>query len=108
LAQCEHGDGVGVKIYAVHFENDPAKQSVQVEQRQNHRSYLQRCGARIVSAGALHRDENAEAVGGLWLVRAHSELEVRGLIEEDPYFIHELRRTIRVWMYSPSLGEAEH
>jgi len=91
-----------VKIYAVHFENDPAKQSVQAQQRENHRSYLQRCGERIVSAGALHRDENAEAVGGLWLVRGSSELDVRSLIEEDPYFVHELRRTIRVWMYSPS------
>ncbi len=94
-----------MKIYAVHFENDPARQSVHAEQRQNHRNYLQRCGERIISAGALHSDENAEAVGGLWLVRAQSELDARSLIEEDPYFIHELRRTIRVWMYAPSLAD---
>jgi uncharacterized protein YciI len=94
-----------VKIYAVHFENDPDKHAVQAEQRENHRSFLQRCGDRIVSAGALHRDENAEPVGGLWLVRGSSELDVRSLIEEDPYFAHELRRTIRVWMSSPSTDD---
>ena len=92
-----------MKIYAVHFEDDPTKQSVRDEYQQGHRGYLQQCGERIVNAGVLHREGGNAPLGGLWLVRGASELDVRALIEADPFFAHGLRRTIRVWQFVPSL-----
>ena len=93
-----------MKFYAVHFEDDPTKQSVRGEHQQEHEQFLQRCGERIVNAGVLHREGGATPVGGLWVVRGASELDVRGLIEADPFFVHGLRRTIRLWQFSPSPG----
>ena len=97
-----------MKLYAVHLEDDPTKQSVRAEQQESHQRYLRQCGERIVNAGVLHRDANSAPIGGFWLVRGSSELEVRGLIEADPFFVHEVRRTVRVWMYSPSIDSGEH
>lgn len=93
-----------MKMYAVHFEDDPAKQSARDEHQQSHERYLKQSGDRFVSAGVLQRESNDTAVGGLWIVRAESELDVRSLIEADPFFIHELRRTIRVWEFSSLLA----
>lgn len=92
------------KLYAVHFEDDPAAQFVRDEQQRAHDQYLSGCGERIVNAGDLSREGSHVAVGGLWIVRGNSELDVRGLIEADPYFTHGLRRTIRIWQFSPSPG----
>ena len=92
------------KLYAVHFEDDPAAQSVRDEQSKAHEQYLRDCGERIVNAGGLHREGSQVVVGGLWIVHGNSELDVRDLIESDPYFTNGLRRTIRIWQYSPSSG----
>ena len=92
-----------MKVFAVHFEDDPTKQSVRDKHQQDHYDYLQHCAERIANAGVLHREGSTAPVGGLWLVHGSSELDVRGLIEADPFFVHGLRRTIRVWRFSPSL-----
>ncbi|MFT5173169.1 MAG: hypothetical protein ACI8W7_001340 [Gammaproteobacteria bacterium] len=93
-----------MEVFAVHFEDEPTKQSVRDEYQQDHHDYLQRCAARMVNAGVLHRDEGGSPVGGFWLVRGSSELSVRELIEADPFFVHGLRRTVRVWQFVSSLA----
>lgn len=93
-----------MKLYAVHFEDDPNKQSVRDRHQQSHLGYLQDCGERIVDAGVLSREGSDAPLGGLWLVRGSSELDVRGLIETDPFFVHGLRRTVRVWLFSSSFS----
>ena len=95
-----------MEIYAVHFEDEPAKRSVRDEYQQAHLAYLQDCSARIVNAGVLHRDGSQSPLGGFWLVRGSSELDVRGLIEADPFFVHGLRRTVRLWRFVSSLAAA--
>jgi uncharacterized protein YciI len=94
-----------VEVYAVHFEDEPSKQSVRDKYKQDHNEYLQHCAARIVNAGVLHRSDSASPLGGLWLVRGLNELDVRGVIEADPYFVHGLRRTVRVWRFVSSLAQ---
>jgi uncharacterized protein YciI len=88
-------------MYVVQFEDDPSRQTVRDEHQQSHEHYLQQCGENVVNAGVLRRESSNTAVGGLWIVRANSELEVRAMIEADPFFIYELRRTIKVWEISP-------
>lgn len=88
-------------IYAVHFENDPHSGDAQRRHESAHRAYLARHAARFVAAGTLDREGVAAAAGGLWLVHADSELAARELVEGDPYFVHGVRRTVRVWRYRP-------
>ena len=86
--------------FAIHFEDDPAAAALREEHAGAHRRYLDGLGERLVLAGRLDRE--AEAVGGLWLLRAASELEAREVIEGDPYFEHGLRRAVRIWRFSAS------
>jgi len=89
--------------YAVHFEDDPGKTAAREDQLEAHRAYLAACAGRVVNAGLLIRDGVSTPVGGWWLVRAASELDVRELVEADPYFVHGLRRSVRIWRYVPML-----
>lgn len=97
-----------MNMYAVHFDDDPTKQSVREEHQQDHNAYLQACQERIVKAGVLHREGSEVVVGGLWLVWGKSELDARALIEADPFFVNGLRRTVRVWQFSPSLRASQN
>jgi uncharacterized protein YciI len=94
----------GAVIYAVHFENDPQSDELQRRHGESHLAYLARHTERIVAAGALGREGGAPGGGALWLVRATSELEARELVEGDPFFVHGVRRTVRVWRYHPEGG----
>lgn len=86
--------------YAVHFDDDPARHAVREDQRAAHVAFLAARADRVLSAGTLCREGSEAPVGELWLVRAASELAARELIEADPYFVHGLRRTVRVWRYA--------
>lgn len=88
-----------MSCYAVHFEDDPARDAVRDSCRASHLAYLAAHADRVLTAGALCREGSDVTVGGLWLVRAASELEARELIEADPYFENGLRRTVRVWRF---------
>jgi uncharacterized protein YciI len=96
---------VRMNHYAVHFEDDPGQLAVREAHLEAHKAYLSECSERLLSAGFLTRDGAGGPVGGWWLVRAASELEVRELVEADPYFVHGLRRSVRVWRYLPVLQE---
>jgi uncharacterized protein YciI len=88
-------------MYAVHFENEPQSDDAQQRHLAAHRAYLNQHAGRFAAAGSLAREGVDGATGGLWLVHADSELEARELVEGDPYFVHGVRRTIRVWRYEP-------
>ncbi len=88
-------------MYAVHFENDPRSGDTQRRHLAAHRAYLALHEERFEAAGNLAREGGGETTGGLWLVYADSELEARELVEGDPYFMHGVRRTIRIWRFCP-------
>lgn len=88
--------------FAVHLEDDPARADVRETYLQAHLDYLDRRGESVHVAGMLRPAGGDVAVGGLWLVRAASELEVRQIVEEDPFFVHRLRRSVRIWRWSPA------
>ena len=88
-------------IYAIQFENDPGAGDIQQRHLAEHRAYLSLHAGRFEAAGNLAREGSDDVSGGLWLVHADSELEARELIEGDPYFVHGVRRTIRVWRFHP-------
>lgn len=86
----------------MHFEDDPARDAVRESCRDAHLAFLLAHAGRVLLAGTLGRDGSDAVLGGLWVVRAASELDARELIEADPYFIHGLRRTVRVWRFTES------
>lgn len=81
-------------LYAVLFEDDPARADARDRHMAEHLAFLEREADRIRAAGPL-LDGDAGA-GGLWLVEEESESAVRRLVEADPFWPTGLRRSVRI------------
>lgn len=81
-------------LYAVLFDDDPAKADARTRHMADHLAFLEREATRIRAAGPLL--ERGAAAGGLWLVEADTESVVRGLVEADPFWPTGLRRSVRI------------
>lgn len=81
-------------LFAVLFEDDPARAEARTRLMHDHLGFLEREAAAIRAAGPLL--EGGVGAGGLWLVEAAGESEVRRLIEADPLWPTGLRRSVRI------------
>ena len=81
-------------LYAVLFEDDPAKTGERRRHMPAHLAFLEREADRIRAAGPLLDGE--AGAGGLWLVEADAESAVRRLVEADPFWPTGLRRSVRI------------
>lgn len=81
-------------LYAVMFEDDPARADARTRHMPDHLAFLEREAASIRAAGPL--TEGDAGAGGLWLVEADDESTVRSLVETDPFWPTGLRRSIRI------------
>ena len=59
----------------------------------------------IVLAGALRTEPETTPVGGLWLVRANTKSEVEALFRTDPFWIHGLRQSYEILLWTNVLPE---
>lgn len=85
-------------LYAVLFEDaSEADPDLRKTHMSMHLAFLE-ATPQILSAGPLS-DEDGGVNGGLWLVEAQDEAEVRTLVETDPFWPTGLRKsvTIRHW-----------
>lgn len=90
------------------FEDDPAAAHVRREQRDPHFAYLSAHAARIRLGGGLRAAPTDDVwVGGLWIIDADTREEAVRLCEEDPFFVHGLRKSYRLlaWGRAPGYGE---
>ena len=81
-------------LYAVLFEDDPARADARARHMAEHLAFLEREAARIHAAGPLR--EAGQGAGGLWLVEAEDADAARRLVEADPFWPTGLRRSVRV------------
>ncbi len=81
--------------YAVLFEDNPGAGEVRKPNMPAHLAFLEANASAIVAAGPL-LEADGSAAGGLWLVEAQRESDVRGLVEADPFWPTGLRKSVRI------------
>ena len=82
--------------YAVMFQDNPdAGPDLRARHMADHLVFLERHAAKVEAAGPLKTGDDS-AAGGLWVVEARDEAEVRRLVEEDPFWPTGLRKSVRV------------
>lgn len=81
-------------MYAVLFEDDPARADRRQAHMPAHLTFLAANADRIRAAGPLL--EAGAGAGGLWLVEAEDAAAVRTLCEADPFWPTGLRRSVRI------------
>jgi uncharacterized protein YciI len=86
-------------LFAVIFEDDPAKLSVREKLMGPHIAWLDKHQALVLVGGSLRAGAEAAPVGGLWIVEAESAAEVEALYKTDPFWTEGLRAkaTVREW-----------
>ena len=86
--------------FVVLFEDNPeAGADIRTKHMPDHLAFLERHSANVAAAGPLKALDGSGA-GGLWIVDADHEMDVRKLVEEDPFWPTGLRKSVRIlsWM----------
>lgn len=93
--------------FVVLFEDVPgAGFDVREKYMPEHLAFLQRHAAKVNAAGPLE-NQNGSGAGGLWIVDAENESEVRNLVEEDPFWSTGLRKSVRVLSWSRVFADGQ-
>jgi uncharacterized protein YciI len=63
-----------------------------------HIAYLKANEDQIITAGGFRDDADEPFVGGMWIVKTASKVQVETLVKNDPYYNPECRRfRIQFW-----------
>ena len=92
-------------LFAALFEDDPARLDVRREHMDAHLGYLDRCRRQILVGGSLRDEPDGDPEGGLWIIDAPNKAEARRLCEADPFWVHGLRRTVRIMHWSKAFAD---
>ena len=71
--------------YAVLFTDNESHADMRPKFMADHLAFLQQNSALISAAGPLTDTADSSPAGGLWLVNAGSEAEVKKLVESAPF-----------------------
>jgi len=90
-------------LFAVLFEDDPAKADERPKHMQAHLAFLEAEAASVRAAGPLQDAEGP--AGGLWLVEAVDYTAVDSLVRRDPFWPTGLRRRVRILAWQQVFAE---
>ncbi|MGI4941120.1 MAG: YciI family protein [Janthinobacterium lividum] len=87
-------------LFIVQFEDIYAQQPERLPERAQHMpahlAFLARHEKQVIAAGALRPAEDAAPVGGIWIVNTPSKEDAEALLQQDPFWIAGLRRSVLV------------
>ena len=91
------------------FDDSDGVKAIREQYSAAHVDYLEANQDVIRIAGGLRPAPDEWYCGGLWVLEVDSRAEAVALIENDPFFVHGLRRGYRllVWGKAPCYGSVE-
>jgi len=93
--------------FVVLFEDNPGMgNDVRAKHMPEHLDFLQRRSANVNAAGPL-KNQDGSGAGGLWVVDASEEAQVRALVEEDPFWATGLRKSVRILSWTQVFGAGQ-
>ena len=84
-------------LFALRFTDDQQKRAVRERYRADHLAWLAARTDRILVAGSLREQLDANPAGALWIVAAGSMEEARGIFATDPFWVNGLRQGVEVF-----------
>ena len=93
--------------FVVLFEDNPgAGTGVRAKYMADHLAFLEQNSANVEAAGPL-KDQDGSTAGGLWIVEATNEAQVRKLVEEDPFWPTGLRKSVRILSWTQVFADGQ-
>ncbi len=83
-------------LFAVMLEDEPKNADARPKHRGAHQAYLEKNLDKVRDAGPLLDPTSGASLGGMWLVEAENEGDVRKIVENDPFYHAGLRKSVRI------------
>src|SRR5262245_51738171 len=92
-------------LFILLFEDDPTKLAVRQAEMTAHRAFLDRNRERILVAGSLRDQPDANPSGGLWIVDAADRAACDAIYKEDPFWTKGLRHSVTIKLWSKAFPD---
>ena len=88
--------GTAMALYIVQFEDKPNMGELRDKLLKSHFEFLDRVKDRVLVPGSMREVPSDKPLGGLWIIEAKDEAEVRDIFKDDPFWTGGLRAQVRI------------
>lgn len=83
-------------LFIVQFEDKAGTAELRQKLLENHFAFLDSRKEKVLVAGSMRELPSDRPIGGLWIVDAENEAEVREIFKDDPFWVNDLRASVRI------------
>lgn len=83
-------------LYIVQFEDKPDMGELRDKLLKSHFEFLDSVNDRVLVPGSMREVPSDKPVGGLWIIDAKDEAEVRDIFNGDPFWTNGMRASVRI------------
>lgn len=83
-------------LFIVQFEDKPGVGELRQKLLEEHFAFLDSRKDKVLVAGSVREIPSDRPLGGLWIVEAADEPEVREIFKDDPFWVNGLRASVRI------------
>ena len=83
-------------LFIVQFEDKPDVAEIRQKLLAEHFAFLDSKKDRVLVAGSVRDIPSDRPLGGLWIIEAQDEAEVRDIFKDDPFWVNQLRASVRI------------
>jgi hypothetical protein len=83
-------------LFIVQFEDKPEVAELRQKLMPEHFAFLDNRKDRVLVAGSMREIPSDRPLGGLWIIEAQDEAEVRDIFKDDPFWVNGLRASVRI------------
>jgi uncharacterized protein YciI len=83
-------------LFIAQFEDKPGVAETRQKLLQDHFAFLDGAKDKVLIAGSMREIATDKPIGGLWIIEAESEEEVRDIFKDDPFWVNGLRAGVKI------------
>jgi uncharacterized protein YciI len=83
-------------LYIVQFEDKPDMGELREKLLKSHFEFLDRVKDRVLVPGSMREVPSDKPLGGLWIIEAKDEAEVKDIFKDDPFWTSGMRASVRI------------
>ena len=83
-------------LFIVQFEDKPGVSELRQKLMADHVAFLDRQKDKVLVPGSVREIPSDRPLGGLWIVEAEDEAGVRDVFKDDPFWVNDMRATVRI------------
>ena len=83
-------------LFIVQFEDKPGVSDLRQKLMAEHFAFLDSRKDKVLVAGSVREIPSDQPLGGLWIVEAEDEGEVRDIFKDDPFWVNDMRAGVRI------------